>query len=416
MYFKHRIYFILAILIAVSITGCATKGFLTEKYQPDFYQIQKMLPESCIDENPTFIVYGDTQAEWRVDRKFIKPENWLTWKMLIFPFYEIYWIGNGASGTVNRALQNPDCGKKTRLLMRDAVYMEAKRSGADFILNTGDITAYDGRRPDHWALFLRENKHQHPLLNEIPYLPTVGNHDRVNNLTYGKANYEAVFDYPPFYKVEFKNLDLFVVDSNIIIDWKDELDDELQDRIFKKWYVSGDPQCPAWLERELANSEKTFKIVSMHHSPLSFGLHWKDWTNSSYGRDSERKRRELIDVMLKHGVQVVFSGHDHIYQHNYLHFDDKGGNPVVEMHFIVSSGGGVPLRNRMPDEKIKYLKEYYRNEGFAVELLMQEKVYHYCLVEVAPDEMIIKTIEVPLKSGEQISLMEKIIVKKPHTY
>ena len=399
-------------LFVAFLGGCASKGLLPERYEPDFYRVPQLLPEGPMSKNPTFIVYGDTQAAWRVYDKFIKKESWWTWKMLIFPFYEVVWLGNGVVGTVNLMRRMPDYGKRTRKMMRDAVYAESKRSVVDFILNTGDMVANDGRRTDHWALFLQENKHQHPLLNEVPYLPTVGNHDRVSDPRYGRPNYEAVFGYPPFYTLEFPDVALFVVDTNLIMDWRQEIEDDVQDELFEKWFVSGDPGHPAWLERALASCNKPFKVLSMHHSPLFFGYHWTDWTKPSYGRDNPQKRRRLLRLLQEHGVQVVFSGHDHIYQHNVLRHSTKDSLGVEEIHFIVSSGGGVPLRDPKSDEEMERIRQYYLEEGFEVEPLMQEKVFHYCLVQVDSSEMRIRTFEVARDGDEPPGLLEEIVVSK----
>ena len=330
--------------------------------------------------------------------------------MFIFPFYQMYWLGNGVVGGVNLARQTPDYGKKTRKMMRDAVYVESKRSSVDFILSTGDMVGHDGRQLDHWALFLRENKHDHPLINEIPYVPTIGNHERVNDPIYGRPNYEAVFEYPPFYTLEFPDITLFIVDTNLIIDWKQDIEDSLQDDLFEKWFVSSDPSRPAWLERALANCSKSFKVISMHHSPLSFGYHWKDWTNPAFGRNMSQKRRRLVRLLQMHGVQVVFSGHDHIYLHNVLRSSTKDTLGAGEIHLIGSSGGGVPLRDPKSTEEIKHIQQYYLQAGFEVELLRQEKVYHYCLVRVDSSEMRIQTFEVTGDTDEHLRLLEEMVV------
>ena len=100
-------------------------------------------------------------------------------------------------------------------MVRDALYREAKRSDIDFLLHLGDMAAHDGRIPGHWADFLRENKEIHPLLNEVPMLPTLGNHDRANDPRFGYPNFQAIFGYPRFYTVEFPDAMLFVVDETM---------------------------------------------------------------------------------------------------------------------------------------------------------------------------------------------------------
>lgn len=405
----RRIFVIL--LFAALGTGCSTEGLLTERYEPEFYRIPRLLPEGPLGENPTFIVYGDTQPAWRIYDGFMVRENWLTWKMLIFPFYEIYWLANGLVGAVNFARGMPDYGQDGRVMMRDAVYLEAQRWSAAFILNTGDVTGPDGRQPDHWAIFLRENKHEHPLVTEVPYLPTVGNHDRASDTMYGRPNYEAVFDYPPFYTVESPDMALFVVDTNIALDWRGDIGDDLQDDLFEEWFVSSDPDRPAWLERELADCDKAFKVVSMHHSPFSFGPHWKDWIEPKYGRDVSQKRKLLVNLFQKHGVQVVFSGHDHIYQHNVLRNSVDNPFGVERIHFIVSSGGGAPIRAPRFTRTLRKIRQHYLQEGFDVQYSVQRRVYHYCLVRVDASQMRIQTFEVEKNRAPR--LWEEIVIPKP---
>ena len=75
--------------------GREREGLITEKYPRDFYYVPKLLPDEIpayagVGDNPKFIVYGDSQPGWSVKEKFLWRKNWLTWKMLIFPFYEVY--------------------------------------------------------------------------------------------------------------------------------------------------------------------------------------------------------------------------------------------------------------------------------------------------------------------------------------
>jgi 3',5'-cyclic AMP phosphodiesterase CpdA len=61
----------------------------------------------------------------------------------------------------------------------------------------------------------------------------------------------------------------------------------------------------AWVDSALAASDAPWKIAFFHH-PLY----------SSAGRHgSERDLRALLEpLFVKYGVQVVFSGHDHVYE------------------------------------------------------------------------------------------------------
>ncbi|TDI78498.1 MAG: hypothetical protein E2O79_11585 [Caldithrix sp.] len=391
--------------------GCAGKGLLAEKYPGQFYRVSKLGPNELMNENPQFIVYGDARSGWRLEEKFLLKRNWLTWKMLIFPFYELYWLGNGFVGGFNVLRRKPDYGIRERRMVRDGVYNEAKRSKVDFILNTGDMLP-DGRRPSHWAGFLQENKSEQPLLVDFPHISVIGNHERGNDSTYGLRNYEAVFGYPRFFVRDFQNAALFILDSNVILDQYHLLDDDKQDELFQEWFYSGNPEQPAWLERELAARDKTFKMVAMHHPPISFNKHHGDWEQEDWGNNLQEKRRQLIGLFQEQGVQIVFSGHEHVYEHNVVRYNLDGNLPDGEIHFIVSGGAGVPLRDATLHSKMAGFVQNYRDQGFDARSLQQEKVYHYCLVEINHDRVKIEAIEVtgdpaqPSKSIEQILIRE----------
>lgn len=392
---------------------CAGKGLVTEKYDEDFYRIPKLMPEGRYEDNPTFIVYGDNQAGWRSQEKFIRKKNWATWKMAIVPFYQLYLLGNGMVGTVNYLRQAPDYGERERCMVRDAILQEADRSGADFILNVGDITAHDGRRPSHWESFLEEYRIESPLLDEVPFLPTAGNHDRLNDGSYGLPNYEAIFGYPRFYVMDFPDVSLFVTDSNLLLDQKQEIDDDRQDELFRRWFVSGDSaEPPAWLERELRARKGVFKVISFHHPLLSVARHAADWTNRSYGRDLEEKRRQLIALFEEENVHVVFSGHDHLYQHVVVRYNNRASGGISNIHFVVSSGGGAPIRDRSGvEEEAKYI-EGYREQGIDCSLVRVAEAHHYCLVDVGPSSLTLQTLLVSENTDANGSLLDDIEIKK----
>ena len=81
----------------------------------------------------------------------------------------------------------------------------------------------------------------------------------------------------------------------------------------------------AWLAEQLAESDARWKIVLMHH-PL--------YTSGRYGVQARMMRWRLEHLFVAHGVDVVFSGHEHIYERSH----PQGG--VV--YFI--SGGAGSLR------------------------------------------------------------------------
>jgi len=413
---RHSSRLIVLALIVISLlvsSKCATKGLITQTYPDDFYRIPKFIPhDTPINHNPTFIIYGDTQLGWRVHEKFWKKKNWFTWKMLLFPFYEIYWLGNGIIGSINWLRSVPDYGIRELRMVRDAIYEEAKRSKVDFILNTGDLVS-DGRRPKHWETFLKVNKEEVPLLTEIPFLPNMGNHDRVNDSKYGLPNYEAVFDYPQFYVLEFPDLAIFVVNSQIIIDSYQKIDDDQQDELFKRWFVSDEySERSAWLQRELASRKTKFKIVVMHHPPISFGKQHKNWLNPLNGRSLRKKRRMLFQVFQQNQVQVVFSGHEHLYEHSILHKDPSANDKNNQIHIIVTGSGGAPLRDLRDEATIAKYKENFNIENLAVESIKRYKIYSYCLISCDSAKLQINVFEVTGDAMHPIRLVDEFAVNQ----
>ncbi len=407
------------ILLAFAAGGCVQqKGLVTDDYDPAFYRAAKRLPSDTLVANPTFVVYGDQQGGWRVRHNFLAEKNWRTWKQLLFPFYQLYLLGEGAVGGLNWERQMPDYGEGERRAVRDALLGETERTDLDFILSTGDIASADGRRPEHWEAFLDINQKERALLGRVPYLPTPGNHDRTTDVEFGLPNYEAVFGRKPFYVVDFPDGALFVLDSNLLIDWKQEVDDAEQERLFQKWFVSGDPAEPAWLEQALAErSEKPFTFVSMHHPPVSFGNRAGQWGNPRYGPDVEAKRWKLLDLFQKCGVTAVFSGHEHLYEHNVLRYERQG--VPAQMHFVISSGGGGPLRKHPPEEKTQAQAEAYRTAGLDVRHERQERRYHYALVDVNAERVRIevKAVEDDGETGsddaQDVRLLDEIVIARP---
>jgi hypothetical protein len=65
-----------------------------------------------------------------------------------------------------------------------------------------------------------------------------------------------------------------------------------------------DPTQVEWLEKELAASGSDWKIAFFHHPPYSSGMHGSN----------EILRDQVEPIFLKHGVNVVFTGHEHFYE------------------------------------------------------------------------------------------------------
>ena len=118
------------------------------------------------------------------------------------------------------------------------------------------------------------------LLNRgVGLLAVLGNHDVLDG--HGDAQLAAMGMEGRYWSRTFDDLLLVGLDSN-------DLDGEQVQ----------------WLERTLAASDATWKVVALHHPLYSAG----------YQGSNTEVRRVLEPVFVDNGVQLVLSGHDHDYQ------------------------------------------------------------------------------------------------------
>ena len=83
----------------------------------------------------------------------------------------------------------------------------------------------------------------------------------------------------------------------------------------------------AWLDRNMA-ATRAVEIVLSHRPTFNVGGHGEQWGHADV--------RPLFE---KYGVDLVVSGHSHLYE-RFKPMGPKGGKPIV---YIVAGGGGAPL-------------------------------------------------------------------------
>jgi predicted phosphodiesterase len=146
-----------------------------------------------------------------------------------------------------------------------------------FVLMLGD-NIYGGKSPlDLQKKFEVPYK---PLLDAgVQFYATLGNHDDTNQRFYKFFN----MDGQRYHSFKKGNVHFFVLDSTYL-----------------------DPQQLAWIEKELANAgTNDWKICYFHH-PL--------YSSGAFHGSSTELRVVLEPLFMKYGVQVVLSGHEHVYE------------------------------------------------------------------------------------------------------
>ena len=133
------------------------------------------------------------------------------------------------------------------------------------------------------------------LDNGVKFYASLGNHDSQNNRNYPLFNMGG----QRYYSFAAKQVRFFVLDTDSL-----------------------DPPQLAWLEGALKSATETWKICYFHHPLYSDG--------ATHGSDVNL-RTVLEPLFITYGVNVVFSGHDHIYERI---------TPQKGIYYFVSGAGG----------------------------------------------------------------------------
>ena len=225
----------------------------------------------------------------------------------------------------------------------------------DFVLMLGD-NVYDGGAPeDYTQKFELPYK---PLLDAgVKFYASIGNHDDPNQPSYPAFNMggQRYYTFKPASLVARAggtDVRFFMIDT------------ELLDRTEL-----------AWIDREMGGSDAAWKIA-IFHRPI--------YTSGRYARPARGLRTLLEPLLVKHGVQVVFSGHEHFYERI---------KPQQGITYFISGGAGSL---RPADIR----KTGLTAKGFDLD-------YHFMLIEMSGDELYFQAIS---RTGASID--EGVITRK----
>jgi predicted phosphodiesterase len=204
----------------------------------------------------------------------------------------------------------------------------------EFALMLGD-NLYGSERPADYAdKFERPYK---PLLDAgVLFYAALGNHDEPNQRFYKLFNMNGERFYS--FKAPKATVRFFALDSNYLD--KTQFD---------------------WLAKELAASDSDWKIAFFHHPIYSSG--------EKHGSHVEL-REQVEPLFLKHGVDVVFTGHEHFYERL---------KPQNGIHYIITGSAAKLRRGNLGTTGMTA-------KGF-------DEGYTFMLIEIAGDEMFFQTID-----------------------
>ena len=151
------------------------------------------------------------------------------------------------------------------------------------------------------------------ILKNIALWPAYGNHDArrwaffdIFSLPEQAESGGVLSATENYYSFDYANIHYVMLDSQ---DSDREADGEMLN----------------WLQRDLQANQQDWLIVAFHHPPYSKGSHNSDDEGDSRGRLVDM-RRYVLPVLEKYGVDLVLSGHSHVYERSYLmdcHYDDS---------------------------------------------------------------------------------------------
>jgi hypothetical protein len=168
-----------------------------------------------------------------------------------------------------------------------------RRFRFDHVIMLGD-NLYGSQKPPDFVKKFEEP--YRPLLEAgVRFYASLGNHDSPAQLTYPPFNMGG----QRYYTYVRANVRFFALDSNTL-----------------------DPTQRAWIENALKESRDEWKICYFHHPLYSDG--------GRHGSEVEL-RVVLEPLFVKYGVNVVFSGHDHVYERL---------KPQKGIDYFVSGAGG----------------------------------------------------------------------------
>ncbi len=170
----------------------------------------------------------------------------------------------------------------------------------DLVIMLGD-NMYGSQRP---ADFVRKFEQPYaPLLSiGVKFQASLGNHDTPEQISYKPYNMNG----QRYYTYARNNVRFFALDSTLM-----------------------DRKQVAWIEAALRDSREDWKICYFHH-PL--------YSNAARHGSSVDLRILIEPIFVKYGVNVVFSGHDHVYERI---------QPQKGINYFVSGAAGQLRRGNM---------------------------------------------------------------------
>lgn len=168
----------------------------------------------------------------------------------------------------------------------------------DFIIHTGDMVQYGGSE-GLWSQMIGNVQN---YISSTPIILTSGNHSYWSDYTNGVSDIEYNHTTVKLQEQNTKNGQYYSFDYG---------------DIHFVVLSSGDSDSSGvgysqrkWLERDLASTDKKWKIVAIHNPLYSIGKYGSDKSRNKVARSQQKKLGEIFN---EYGVDLVLQGHDHVF-------------------------------------------------------------------------------------------------------
>lgn len=180
----------------------------------------------------------------------------------------------------------------------------------DFWVTTGDNAYRSGSNEQFQKGFFDPYK---TILRNTPVWPAYGNHDARRWVFYDIFSFPTkaesggvVSDSEHYYSFDYANIHFVMLDT-------EDSDLDVDSKMLN------------WLKKDLQKTKQQWLITIFHHPPYTKGTHDSDNKWRSGGR-LNATRENVLPILEKAGVDLVLSGHSHMYERSELincHYGDS---------------------------------------------------------------------------------------------
>ncbi len=248
------------------------------------------------------------------------------------------------------------------------VQLMAAEPDISMVVHVGDMAYPDGTFEELEDAYFGVNA---SLMRRLPFYSTPGNHEY--NTT-SAAPYLAGVSAPEsgvpaadqgrYYSFDWANAHFVSVDTNLLT-------------------TSRAGAMLAWLDADLAATNRHWRIVFLHHTPYPTGFHLGDPICAA--------AQQLVNpIVERHGVQLVLAGHEHGYERTYPLAGDQpvSSSSSASTTYVVTGGGGGALES----------------VGSFAQTAISVQAFHYLRVDVDGQALTLRAIGIDGSQIDQVTL------------